>query len=714
MPLSPGQVLNNRYRIVKLLGQGGFGAVYRAWDINLERPCAIKENLDTTPHAQRQFKREAQILFDLSHPNLPRVIDHFVIQGQGQYLVMEFVEGEDLQEMLDRLGGPLPEKQILEWITQVCNALDYLHSQHPPIIHRDIKPANIKITPGGKAVLVDFGIAKVFDPKLSTTMGARAVTPGYSPQEQYGTGSTDARTDVYALGATLYHLLTGAQPPDSIQRNINDTLVSPRALNPAASAEVETAILKAMKPLPQERYDSVSQFKEALKLSSAPTPMLAQTMPAPQTRPSVSTYAQAVPGGPATRKLSSLSLKKWQLALGVAILAAVGLIFVIFGGGGDISQPATSTSLQSSVSTAPSTATQTTIPSATLEQIALVSDTPLVTLSPQMPLAVEKEFDSTITPNPDAVFSPLTFTDGLDALYRPLQPGTLFQNPINHMYAIFSYKDMVVGSQWTALWYRNGELVHYETIPWNGGSGGQGYTDWQPDSSEWHPGEYEVQIFLGLQWKISGVFLVEGEPGTPMLATAPPTPTLPSGTVQGRVLWNEQPVEGATVYVLDLYSFDSTQYGSSTTDASGLFSISGIPEGEQYLYVFGNQPEFWVTAVTPVQMMAEAGTLSEDTYLCKGFDPISPQDGQAISTSRPILQWGAYPDAVDYAVRVIRVGESNFVFQRGDYDARIKGTSVQVDIDLSPGEYNWRVDAFNAAGHIIGCSYFPNNFKVTK
>lgn len=193
-----------------------------------------------------------------------------------------------------------------------------------------------------------------------------------------------------------------------------------------------------------------------------------------------------------------------------------------------------------------------------------------------------------------------------------------------------------------------------------------------------------------------------------------PTPTLPSGTVQGQVLWDERPVEGAKVYVVDLYSFDSTHYGSSTTDASGIFSISGIPNGEQYIYVHGNQPEFWVSAVTQIQMVAGTGTSSEDTYLCKGFDPISPKDGEEIYTSQPILQWSAYPDAVDYAVRVVPVDENEFVFQRGDYDARITSTSVQVDIDLKPGEYNWRVDAFNAAGHIIGCSYYPRSFKVTK
>ena len=157
-----------------------------------------------------------------------------------------------------------------------------------------------------------------------------------------------------------------------------------------------------------------------------------------------------------------------------------------------------------------------------------ISNTPTTSPTPNLPLAVQLEFESTITPNPQAVFSDLTFTDGLDSQYRPLKPGEIFQNPVNHMYAIFSYDQMVVGSQWTALWYRNGELVHFETIPWNGGSGGLGYTDWEPDPSEWHIGLYEVQIFVGEIWRQSGQFTVEGEPPTPRpspTATATTTPT---------------------------------------------------------------------------------------------------------------------------------------------------------------------------------------------
>ena len=157
-----------------------------------------------------------------------------------------------------------------------------------------------------------------------------------------------------------------------------------------------------------------------------------------------------------------------------------------------------------------------------------ISNTPTITPTPFVPLAVEARFESTVTPNPEAIFSELTFTDGLDALYRPLKPGTTFENPISHMYAIFSYDGMVKGSQWTAIWYREDTLVHYETLPWDGETGGLGFTDWDPEPQDWLPGTYEVQIFTGLNWKVSGFFDVEGVPPTAMPTNTPtdtPTPT---------------------------------------------------------------------------------------------------------------------------------------------------------------------------------------------
>jgi hypothetical protein len=263
MSLQTGQVIAERYRIVKLLGQGGFGAVYRAWDLNLKHPCAVKENLDTSPEAQRQFEREATILANLSHPNLPRVTDHFIVENQGQYLVMDFVDGEDLGSRIQR-SGKLPLNQALEWISQVTDALTYLHSRQPPVVHRDIKPANIRITPEGNAVLVDFGLVKVFDPSLQTTMGARAVTPGYAPPEQYGKGKTDTRSDIYALGATLYKILTGQDPLESVQRIAGSYMIPAHQLNPIISEHINAVIEQAMSLDPGQRYQDTMQFKADL------------------------------------------------------------------------------------------------------------------------------------------------------------------------------------------------------------------------------------------------------------------------------------------------------------------------------------------------------------------------------------------------------------------------------------------------------------------
>ncbi len=260
MPLTTGQILNNRYRIVRLLGQGGFGAVYRAWDLNLQKACALKENLDVSPTAQAQFQREAKILSSLTHPNLVRVTDYFTLPGQGQYLVMDLVEGDNLQSILQSSPHGLHESQVLPWIQQVCDALTYLHSHNPPVIHRDIKPANIRINSQGQATLVDFGISKLYDPYRATTMGARAVTPGYSPQEQYSMGLTDARSDIYALGATFYTLLTGQVPVESVLRTATP-LEPPRSWNTSISPQVEVVILKAMAIAPAQRYATAADLK---------------------------------------------------------------------------------------------------------------------------------------------------------------------------------------------------------------------------------------------------------------------------------------------------------------------------------------------------------------------------------------------------------------------------------------------------------------------
>jgi hypothetical protein len=282
VPLPSGTILQGRYRIEGLLGKGGFGAVYRTWDLSLSRLCAVKENLDVSPEAQRQFAREATVLAGLNHPNLPRVTDHFIIPGQGQYLVMDFVEGEDVTGLVNLYGIP-PLEQTFEWLSQVMDALTYLHNRQPPVIHRDIKPANIRITPDGRAMLVDFGLVKASAPHIKTTLGARAVTPGYSPPEQYGQGHTDSRSDIYSLGATLYALLTGQDPPESVLRIGQEVIKPVEQINAAVSPAIGRVILHAMALHPAQRYQTVANLKSDLQAAqvAAPSATIMAGAPAP-------------------------------------------------------------------------------------------------------------------------------------------------------------------------------------------------------------------------------------------------------------------------------------------------------------------------------------------------------------------------------------------------------------------------------------------------
>src|SRR3990170_2286517 len=271
MTLERGSLLNIRYRIVEILGQGGMGSIYRAVDENLGVDVAVKENLFTTEEYARQFRREAGLLASLRHANLPRVTDHFVIHGQGQYLVMDFIEGEDLRERMDREGLLSDEDAVILGVA-ICDALGYLHSRKPQVVHRDIKPGNVKVSPTGHITLVDFGLAKVIEGSQITSTGARAMTPGYSPPEQYGTARTDHRTDIYSLGATLYVALTGILPEDALARAMGQAELTPvRKYNPKASRRLAAVVEKALELRPDDRYQSAEELKQALFKSKAIT-----------------------------------------------------------------------------------------------------------------------------------------------------------------------------------------------------------------------------------------------------------------------------------------------------------------------------------------------------------------------------------------------------------------------------------------------------------
>lgn len=269
-------ILRERYKLTNIVGQGGMGSVYRAEDLRLPgRLCAIKEvqpdpNVppEMQAQAQEQFLQEASILAQLDHPSLPKVSDFFS-EGGRDYLVMDYVPGHDLRRLLQENSGPLSEKMVLEWAEQIIDALTYLHGQDPPVLHRDIKPANIKLTPHGRIKLVDFGLVKVLahdDARTITVVQGRG-TALYTPLEQYGgdSGHTDVRTDIYALGATFYHLLTDYPPPDAKARFLRPaSLQLPRRINPALSPHVSEALLWAMAMHPDERPSTVEELRQVL------------------------------------------------------------------------------------------------------------------------------------------------------------------------------------------------------------------------------------------------------------------------------------------------------------------------------------------------------------------------------------------------------------------------------------------------------------------
>ena len=249
------------------------GAVYEAIDLRLGHTVALKQTLTNDEGQWKQFEREARLMAWLNHPALPRVSDYFT-EGHRAFFVMQYVEGRDLAEIIAQQPGPLPRQAVVAWADQLLDALIYLHTHERQIIHRDIKPHNLKVTRDGQIILLDFGLAKTQTTDPSGSLSCTSVfgyTPRYAPLEQIQDLGTSPQSDIYALGATLYHLLTGVKPPDALARATALVSARPNPLTPAnevneaVGADLAAILTRAMAQNPAERYATAAEFREALR-----------------------------------------------------------------------------------------------------------------------------------------------------------------------------------------------------------------------------------------------------------------------------------------------------------------------------------------------------------------------------------------------------------------------------------------------------------------
>lgn len=278
--LEPNSLLQGRYRVVRILGQGGMGTVFEATDERFGSRVALKQALVLDSELASAFEREARLLRTLRHAALPGVIDYFA-EGNLWFLVMDYVAGEDFSTLAERANGPLPVATVLAWGDQLLDVLGFLHDHTPPIVHRDVKPQNLKLTPEGRIVLLDFGLAKGAAGDMATTSAHKSVygyTPQYAPLEQIRGSGTDPRSDLYAAAATLWSLLTGQPPPDALSRasaivtGQADPMRPAHELNPAVPERVSAALHWALAQAPAERPASAAVLRQRLRDGATAAP----------------------------------------------------------------------------------------------------------------------------------------------------------------------------------------------------------------------------------------------------------------------------------------------------------------------------------------------------------------------------------------------------------------------------------------------------------
>jgi serine/threonine protein kinase len=419
--LNSDQILANRYRLMLLVGQGTMGAVYDAEDLVFNRRVALKR-LRYAPEAspkiieqtRLQFEHEAKILATLRHPNLPRVTDYFTFSDQ-EFLVMDYIEGLSLEEILALHPGGLDESAVLGWADQLLSALEYIHRHG--LVHRDVKPANIRVTPEGNVFLVDFGLVKTFDPNSPKTATAiRGLgTPQYAPPEQYDAelGHTEPRSDLYALGATLYHLLTG-EPPATVTRRVSNpgAFRTLREIKPSISPEIEQVILRAMEVPIAKRFASAGDMRSALNLARVRSP-------AGPTETSHLSAAELIRATRANRR------RRVGAAAGlVAVLTLCATTFIIVAPGLVSTSTSTPTPTSSPTNAAPVVLpvnTETSTPTPTLTLLP-PTNTATATLTPSVTATAATS--DTPTPSPSPTLRRLTPTQTPTVVISPTFTNT--------------------------------------------------------------------------------------------------------------------------------------------------------------------------------------------------------------------------------------------------------------------------------------------------